>query len=54
VSDRVLDQHGPSPRFDKAIGGLAGRFLALVEPHTEASCQALLIQFLVSFGNMCG
>jgi hypothetical protein len=34
--------------------GLAGDFVRLVEPHTEASRMALLAQFLVYFGNIIG
>lgn len=38
----------------KCFHGLAGEFIRLVEPHTEASIMALLSQFLVYFGNIIG
>jgi len=39
---------------EKCFYGLAGDFVRLVEPHTEASRMALLAQFLVYFGNIVG
>ena len=39
---------------EKCFYGLAGEFVSLVEPHTEASIMALLAQFLVYFGNIIG
>lgn len=43
------------PQLEKeARHGLAGRFVALIEPHTEADPVALLIQFLIFFGNIIG
>ena len=39
---------------EKCFYGLAGDFVRLVEPHTEASRMALLAQFLVYFGNIIG
>lgn len=39
---------------EKCFYGLAGEFVRLVEPHTEASIMALLAQFLVYFGNIIG
>jgi hypothetical protein len=38
----------------EALYGLAGDFVRLIEPHTEADPVALLGQFLCSFGNMIG
>lgn len=38
----------------KALYGLAGEFVRMVEPHSEADPAALLIQFLISFGSVCG
>jgi rubrerythrin len=38
----------------KCFDGLAGDFVRLAEPHTEASLIALLSQFLVYFGNIVG
>ncbi len=39
---------------EMALYGLAGEFVALVEPHTEADKVALLMQFHVAFGNAIG
>jgi len=45
----------PWPAFDHdALHGLAGDFVMAVEPHTEADPVALLVQFLVAFGNAAG
>jgi hypothetical protein len=38
----------------EARHGLAGRFVAAIEPHTEADPVALLIQFMTLFGNVIG
>jgi hypothetical protein len=38
----------------EALYGLAGDFVRLIEPHTEADPVALLEQFLCGFGNMIG
>jgi hypothetical protein len=37
-----------------ALRGLAGEFVGIIEPHTEADPAALLVQFLVAFGNCVG
>lgn len=44
----------PTPLGEDAYYGLAGRFVRLVEPHTEADPSFLLIQFLVYAGNILG
>lgn len=44
----------PTPLSEAAYHGLVGEFVRLVEPHTEADPAALLIQFLVMFGNAAG
>lgn len=44
----------PDPPAEEAYHGLAGDFVYLVEPHTEADPVALLTQFLVAFGNAAG
>jgi hypothetical protein len=44
----------PDPLGLDATSGLAGEFLALVMPHTEADKAALLFQFLAAFGNVIG
>jgi len=38
----------------EAFYGLAGEFVGLVEPHTESDPVALLLQFLMGFGNLIG
>lgn len=38
----------------EALYGLAGEFVRLVEPHTESDPTALLLQFLIGFGNLIG
>jgi len=37
-----------------ALYGVAGDFVRLVEPHSEADPVALLVQFLIAFGNLVG
>lgn len=44
----------PRPLEEAAYHGLAGRIVRLIEPHTEADLGALLVQFLVAFGNVIG
>jgi hypothetical protein len=44
----------PAPLKSEAYYGLAGEWVRMVEPHTEADPVALLIQFLVAFGNVIG
>ncbi len=44
----------PAPPSVDAFFGLAGEFVVLVQPHTEADNVALLLQFLVGFGNVIG
>jgi len=48
------ETYWPSPINDKAFYGLAGEFVRLVAPHTEADPAALLIQFLSATGNVIG
>ncbi len=38
----------------QAFYGLTGEFVRLVEPHTESDPAALLLQFLIGFGNLIG
>ena len=47
-------QDWPSPLNDAAYHGLAGEFVHRIEPETEADPAALLICFLVAFGNIVG
>lgn len=44
----------PSPMRLEAFHGPVGELVRLVEPHTEADPVAILIQFLVAFGNAVG
>ncbi len=45
----------PWPKMgDEAYIGLAGEFVRLVEPHTEADPVALLVQYLAAFGSVVG
>ncbi len=44
----------PAPMADEAFYGLAGDFVRIVDPHTEADPAALLVQFLVAVGNLIG
>lgn len=39
---------------EKCFHGLAGEFVRMIEPHTEADSAALLVQFLTYFGNLIG
>ncbi|HEX8266090.1 MAG TPA: hypothetical protein VF596_11835 [Pyrinomonadaceae bacterium] len=53
----TLEQNGifPFPHpAPECFHGIAGEFVALVAPHTEAHPMALLIQFLTVFGSICG
>ncbi len=53
-SPTVFSQKWPSPLGEQAFHGLAGQFVRLVEPHTEADRVGLLSQLLVAFGNVVG
>jgi hypothetical protein len=44
----------PAPLGPEALYGLAGKFLKLVRPQTEADIAGLLFQFLTAFGNVIG
>jgi hypothetical protein len=44
----------PDPPSSDAFHGLAGKFVGMVSPHTEADSVALLGQFLTYFGNVIG
>ena len=50
----VTDKTWPEPPDDAAYHGLAGRFVRIVEPHSEADPVGLLAQFLVAFGAIIG
>ena len=53
VPERLSSQW-PKPAPQAAFHGLAGEFVCLTEPHTEADPLALLAQFLVAFGTAAG
>jgi hypothetical protein len=44
----------PAPLEQAAFHGLAGDFVRRILPHTEADPVALLIQFLIAYGNVIG
>lgn len=44
----------PSPPAVQAYYGLAGDFVRMIEPHSESDPVAILVQFLVGFGNIIG
>lgn len=44
----------PAPLRATAFHGLAGDFVRAIEPHSEADPAAVLLSFLVSFGNTAG
>ena len=44
----------PAPLDAAAFHGLAGEIVRRIEPHTEADSAALLVQFLLAFGNAAG
>jgi hypothetical protein len=50
----LSDRNYPDPPAAPAFHGLAGDIVRTLDPHTEASKVALLIQLLVCFGNMLG
>jgi hypothetical protein len=61
ISPRISDAlrqppvvYWPEPPKEDAFRGLAGEFISIIEPHSEADPIALLSQFLVGFGNVIG
>jgi hypothetical protein len=44
----------PGGLQEEAFHGIVGKIVRAIEPHTEADSAALLIQFLVVFGNIIG
>jgi hypothetical protein len=62
---RIVSSHNPlishpgsakwiEPLSEEAYHGLAGDIVRSIEPHSEADPAALLLQFLVCFGNIIG
>jgi hypothetical protein len=54
AATRADDSGWPRAMEDAAFHGLAGRIVRLLEPTVEADRVALLLHFLVAFGNACG
>lgn len=48
------DRHWPEALAEQAFHGVAGEFVRMTEPPTEADPAALLVQFLVAFGALVG
>src|SRR5579862_7371384 len=44
----------PEPLGADALYGLAGRVVAAIDRHTESDLVAILVQFLIAFGNFIG
>lgn len=44
----------PSPMGADALHGLTGDIVRRIEPHTESDPAAILVQFLIAFGNVAG
>jgi hypothetical protein len=44
----------PQELREEAFHGVAGRLVRAIEPHSEADTAAVLIQFLIAFGNLVG
>jgi hypothetical protein len=59
-AERTRDELGelpagwPAPMREEAFVGLAGEFVEMVEPHTEADRHGLLVQYLSAVGNAIG
>ena len=58
IASTAYSPHGSSPwpntLGEAAYHGIAGEFVRVVEPHTEADPVALLVQHLVGFGSLIG
>jgi hypothetical protein len=54
VEETTSEPKFPDPLAREAFYGLAGEFVRLVSPHTEADEAALLAHFVVYFGNAVG
>jgi hypothetical protein len=50
----VVEDGWPAPMREAAFYGLAGEFVAMVEPQTEADRHGLLVQYLAAAGNAIG
>jgi hypothetical protein len=55
MQDHAQEATQPRPEMDAAaFHGLAGTIIRKIEPHTEADPAAMLVQFLIAFGNCIG
>lgn len=56
VEDELAPQatEWPAPPAEEAFSGLAGDIIRAIEPHSESDPVALLLQFLIAFGNCVG
>ena len=54
VNASVRKPGWPDPLDPAAYHGLAGEFVHMIAEHTESDLVALLVQFLVGFGNLVG
>jgi len=55
ILDQPIREPAPWPELDDAaFYGLAGEIVRMIEPETEADPVAILLQLIVSFGNMIG
>lgn len=52
--DSSDDLSWPTPLDEKAFYGVAGEFVKIISPHTEADPAALLLNFLIAFGSVIG
>ena len=52
--DQLPARRAPESLNAAAFHGLAGEFVKLIEPHTESSMPAAMVQFLVYAGNVVG
>lgn len=50
----LVDPEWPAQLQPEAFYGLAGELVETIDPHTEADPAALLVQFLIAFGNVVG
>lgn len=53
-AQRDLTRSWPDPLARAALYGVAGNIVEAIKPHTEADPVAILLQFLVAFGNVIG
>jgi hypothetical protein len=54
VLNAARNKNYPKPLADAAYHGVVGRLVKLIEPETEADPAALLLQFLIAYGNLIG